>query len=179
MTATLALFVALGGTGYAVTELAADSVGPRELRRGAVRSPEVANRSLRTVDFARGQVPRGRRGVPGAAKAYARVNADGTVAAEQSKGNPTVKRVSPGRYCVGVTVELSGAAKAASPVYTTPSNTVVTPIGEDALTAAVTTDRAAIDTHCAQAASAGDLLVTLRDARTGTETDAPFYAAFN
>ncbi len=41
VTATLALFVALGGTGYAAISLPRDSVGSRELRPGAVGQSEL------------------------------------------------------------------------------------------------------------------------------------------
>src|SRR4051794_20021182 len=43
VTATLALFVALGGTGYAAFSLPRDSVGSRELRRGSVGRSELKN----------------------------------------------------------------------------------------------------------------------------------------
>lgn len=39
--ASLALFVALGGTGYAAATLPRDSVGPRELRAGSVGAAEL------------------------------------------------------------------------------------------------------------------------------------------
>ena len=52
VTATLALFVALGGTSYAVSQLPSNSVGSRQIRRGAVgpselRSSAVSSRSIR------------------------------------------------------------------------------------------------------------------------------------
>jgi hypothetical protein len=60
VTATLALFVALGGTSYAVTKLPRSSVGAwqlktnsvraAEIQRGAVRSSEIENRSIRLSD---------------------------------------------------------------------------------------------------------------------------------
>jgi hypothetical protein len=63
VTATLALFVALGGTGYAAITLPRNSVGAKqirggavgasELRRGAVRSAEIRNRSIRVKDISR------------------------------------------------------------------------------------------------------------------------------
>lgn len=62
----LALFVALGGTSYAATQLPKDSVGTRQLKSNAVRSAEVENRSLKAIDFARGQLPAGARGPNGA-----------------------------------------------------------------------------------------------------------------
>ena len=47
--ASVALFIALGGTGYAVTRLPANSVTTRQ----------VVNHSLLAVDFKRGQIPAG------------------------------------------------------------------------------------------------------------------------
>ena len=64
----LALGVALSGIAYAQS-VAPDSVGPVELKEPSVDTRHVVNRSLRRVDFARGQIPRGprgRRGRPGA-----------------------------------------------------------------------------------------------------------------
>jgi hypothetical protein len=68
------LCVALTGTAYAAT-LPKDSVGTRQLRdgavsaakikRNAVSSPKVRNRSLLAKDFKRGQLPRGPRGPKG------------------------------------------------------------------------------------------------------------------
>lgn len=75
---TLALFIALGGTAWAV---GANTIGSRELKANSVRASETAaasigtreviNRSLLTEDFAPGQLPagqqgeRGPQGVPG------------------------------------------------------------------------------------------------------------------
>ena len=57
---TLAVFIALGGTSYAVTALPRNSVGEKQLRRnavgaselktGAVRSAEIKSRSVRLRD---------------------------------------------------------------------------------------------------------------------------------
>ena len=63
--ALLALFVAMGGTGYAALNLPRNSVGAKQLKKNAVRSSKVKDRSLRARDFARGQLPRGKQGVPG------------------------------------------------------------------------------------------------------------------
>jgi hypothetical protein len=80
--ATIAVFIALGGTSYA---LATGAVGSRELkdngvrskdirnndvrgkdvRSGAIRSGDVANFSLRARDFAPNQLPAGPKGDPG------------------------------------------------------------------------------------------------------------------
>ena len=63
VTASLALFVALGGTSYAAVTLPRNSVGAqqlrdnavgtKELRRGAVRSAHIRNRTFRVGDLAR------------------------------------------------------------------------------------------------------------------------------
>jgi hypothetical protein len=50
--ATLALFVALGGTAAAVTALPRDSVGPPQIRKDAVRSPEIAKDAVRSPEIA-------------------------------------------------------------------------------------------------------------------------------
>src|SRR5829696_1284468 len=56
--ACLALGVALGGTGYAATQL---------VPRNSVGTLQVINRSLKAVDFKQGQLPRGPRGFAGPA----------------------------------------------------------------------------------------------------------------
>ena len=61
----LALFVALGGTSYAVTRLPADSVGTAQLRNGAVTGVKVRDHSLATSDLARGTITVGARGRTG------------------------------------------------------------------------------------------------------------------
>jgi hypothetical protein len=63
--ACLALLVALGGVGYAATALPRNSVGTPQLKRNAVTSVKVKDRSLLARDFRRGQLPRGPRGLRG------------------------------------------------------------------------------------------------------------------
>lgn len=63
--ALLALFVALSGSAYAVSQLAPNSVGAAQLKSNAVTSAKVKNRSLRAVDFAAGQLPAGPKGADG------------------------------------------------------------------------------------------------------------------
>ncbi len=45
----IAVFIALGGTAVAVN-LGRNSVGPKELRKGAVRSPDIKNNRVKGVD---------------------------------------------------------------------------------------------------------------------------------
>jgi hypothetical protein len=95
--ATIAIFVALGGTSYAVTQLPrnsvgatqvrANAIGKSELRSSAVRSKEIRNRSVALRDISlsartslRGQPgPVGPQGPPGPAAATlaAAVNSGG------------------------------------------------------------------------------------------------------
>jgi hypothetical protein len=66
--ATLALFVALGGTSYAAVKLPKDSVGSTQLRRNAVTSTKVKDRSLRQRDVSSSELAalRGAAGSTGA-----------------------------------------------------------------------------------------------------------------
>jgi hypothetical protein len=49
--AFIALFVAIGGSSYAVTRLPSNSVGSKQLRRNAVTGAKVKNRSLTAADI--------------------------------------------------------------------------------------------------------------------------------
>ena len=48
---TLALFIALGGTSYAVTQLPRNSVGTSQIRTGAVRAGEIKDGAVRSRDI--------------------------------------------------------------------------------------------------------------------------------
>lgn len=54
--ACLALFVALGGTGYAAIILPKNSVGAKQIRAGAVGSPEIRNSTIRSGDIAQNTI---------------------------------------------------------------------------------------------------------------------------
>src|SRR3954470_7565416 len=51
VTATLALFVALGGTSYAVTTLPRNSVGSPQLRTASVGSSEIRRQAVKSSDI--------------------------------------------------------------------------------------------------------------------------------
>jgi hypothetical protein len=85
----LALFVALGGSGYAdVLRVPFNSVGVLQLRSNAVVSSKVRNHSLRAVDFAVGQL-----GVKGYEIVTARSDATSQTTSSLSIPCPTGKRV--------------------------------------------------------------------------------------
>jgi hypothetical protein len=63
--ALLALFVALGGTSYAVSRLPRNSVGKDQLKKNAVISSKVKNGTLLKDDFKKGQLPKGDKGDKG------------------------------------------------------------------------------------------------------------------
>lgn len=64
--ALIALFVALGGSSYAALKLPRNSVGSSQIRKNAVTSVKVKDRSLLATDFKAGQLPRGETGATGA-----------------------------------------------------------------------------------------------------------------
>jgi hypothetical protein len=63
--AITALFVALGGTGYAAFKLPPHSVGKQELKRNAVTTTKIDNGTLRLKDFYRRDLNRLRRAAGG------------------------------------------------------------------------------------------------------------------
>jgi len=68
--ATLAVFISLGGASYAALNLPRNSVGPNQIREGAVGASEVRDRSLRLTELKRNAVSalrgeKGDRGAPG------------------------------------------------------------------------------------------------------------------
>lgn len=64
--ATLALFLALGGTSYAVTALPKNSVGTQQLKKNAVTGDKVKAGSLDSTDFKAGTLLKGDTGATGA-----------------------------------------------------------------------------------------------------------------
>jgi hypothetical protein len=73
----LALFIALGGTSYAVTALPQNSVGTPQLKKNAVTSAKVKDGSLTSADFAAGTLLQGERGATGATGAQGERGATG------------------------------------------------------------------------------------------------------
>ncbi len=73
----IALFVALGGASYAAVKIPKNSVGNTQLRKDAVTSTKVKDRSLLATDFKTGQLPRGATGAAGATGATGATGAAG------------------------------------------------------------------------------------------------------
>jgi hypothetical protein len=63
--AVMALFLALGGTGYAAMTLPKNSVGTKQLKNGAVTAKKVKAHTLLASDFRPGQLPAGVQGPKG------------------------------------------------------------------------------------------------------------------
>jgi hypothetical protein len=139
--ATIALFVALGGTSYAVTQLPRNSVGSKQIRtnavgatdirKSAVRSSDIKDRSVAlrdisrsTRDSLRGQVgPQGPQGPAGpkAATLSAAVTAGGDYARSVGTSTPFAGHPSTGVYSVAFDRDLSGCYVAAT-ISTTRGN---------------------------------------------------------
>ena len=73
----IALFVALGGSSYAAIKLPKNSVGNKQIKKNAVTSAKVKDRSLLATDFKAGQLPQGAKGDTGAAGATGATGARG------------------------------------------------------------------------------------------------------
>jgi hypothetical protein len=98
--ATIAVFIALGGSAVAAVSLTRGSVKGKHIARNAITAKKVKNRSLRGVDFALGQLPKGDagpQGPPGEA---------GTPGAPGAPGSPSAGMVT-GQIPVNKTNELA------------------------------------------------------------------------
>jgi hypothetical protein len=122
VTATLALFIALGGTSYAALKLPRNSVGSAQIRTGGVGSSEIHDRSIRLQDISRATRtslhgaagPAGAQGPAGAAavRHFAAVAASGAlVRGDATSGD---RAGSPGLYIIGFADSVSGCAYSAT-----------------------------------------------------------------
>jgi hypothetical protein len=93
----LALFVALGGTGYAAISIPKNSVGTRQLRNGAVTSKKLANAAVTAEKLAKGSIgpaDLNSTSIPGYVALWARIFSTGQVVA--SSVPVTVTEIGPG-----------------------------------------------------------------------------------
>ncbi len=98
--ATMALFVALGGVGYAATQLPKNSVGTKQLKNGAVTAKKLGKSAKGSLAGPTGpqgaQGPPGTAGEPGSARAYALVGGEGELIPGFSKNVTAVSPACPG-----------------------------------------------------------------------------------
>jgi hypothetical protein len=87
----IALFIALGGTGYAAVKIPRNSVGSAQIKTSGVGSSEVKNGALRRVDFRASDLPAGPQGPAGAAGAKGDKGDPGTPGATGAFGQATVQ----------------------------------------------------------------------------------------
>jgi hypothetical protein len=86
--AYLALAVALGGTSYAATKLAANSVGTKQIKANAVKGPKVKNNSLTGADINESKLGV----VPGAANSAQLGGVPASSYAQRSELQPLAQR---------------------------------------------------------------------------------------
>jgi hypothetical protein len=194
----IALFVALGGTGYAAVKLPKNSVGAAQIKTGGVGSSEVKNGSLKKADFKNSDLPagpqgpqgpagtngtNGTNGAPGpagSAKAFARVATDGTLQPDPANFPSQVKGIVAGNV-------VKGEAAAATGTYCfdldfRPSSALVSLDNADAaaanrnLVASVAIDRGEDLGDCP--ADHNDARVRIVDGNTETATDVRFFIWF-
>jgi hypothetical protein len=84
--ATLAVFVALGGTSVAAVSLKRNAVKEKNIAPNAVTTPKVKNGTLLVQDFAPGQLPRGQSGEAGARGAPGEQGTPGEHGAQGERG---------------------------------------------------------------------------------------------
>ena len=87
--ATGAMFVALGGSSYAVTQLPRNSVGDRQLKPSSVSGPKIRDQSVGRADLAADAIlagPRGPRGADGTAGPKGERGEPGAVGQQGSRG---------------------------------------------------------------------------------------------
>jgi hypothetical protein len=179
--ATIALMVAVGGTGYAAFRLPAGSVGTPQLKDGAVTARKVRVHSLLAKDFKPGQLRTGAgsttggTGSPGAvggtgpagpqgtARAYGLISSAGSLSTSRSKGITAVSRPAVGIFCITL----------ASSIPASTTTAVATPDEGDASS----TDKAVAHINSsAPDCPAGDLEVVMRRFLVDTTVNPPVLA---
>jgi len=121
--ATLALFVALGGSSYA-----AIVVTGKNVKDSSLTTKDIKNRSLLKADFKTGQIPAGPRGITGTA------GANGAAGAAGAPGAPGAPGGTGGQGAPGVSgYQRVPSAPIANPQNTQKSGTATCPAGKKVL----------------------------------------------
>jgi hypothetical protein len=124
MVTLLAFTILGGGAAYAANQLAKNSVGSKQLRKGSVTSAKVKDGTLKRRDFATSQLldgpqgPRGPQGAPGTSHVY---QASGSVNYDKFSSSPFGSQVvtlslPPGSYFAVSTVTVQTVNAVASSV---------------------------------------------------------------
>jgi hypothetical protein len=114
VTSGIALFVALGGTGYAAANLPAGSVGTREIRTGGVGKSEIKTRAVAKSEVRTGAVGK------------SEISTNGVGAAEVREGSIDTTELKDGGIEAG---DLSAAAQSALKVVDVPFRSAVSAAG--------------------------------------------------
>jgi hypothetical protein len=83
---SLALFVALGGTSYAISQLPPNSVGNKQLRTGAVTSSKIKDGTISRKDLAAGTALKGDAGPQGLTGAQGATGPQGATGSQGTTG---------------------------------------------------------------------------------------------
>jgi hypothetical protein len=179
--ACIALFVALGSTGYAVSKQPRNSVGTLQLRNNAVTSAKVKDFSLLRRDFKRGQLlpgpqgpqgpagPAGPAGPQGPGARWALVRADGTIIAQSGGVTPTAKPAA-GSYIINFGSAVTGKLIVASSAN-------ATDVGDRGTVSAGPCGGTAEGSSCPSGNDSSHVRVITRRAGSTTAQDHPFYVA--
>jgi len=205
VTASLALFVALGGGAYAAATIDGKDVVNGSLTGGDIKNESIRSKDVRGLlskDFARGQLPAGATGATGPQGAQGPRGANGTNGTNGTPGNPGTPGT-PGLVRAGGRVEVVGGGVGfdstesfgvGSATVTKPAATngrycidglSFTPdavVGSTAIAGGGgnTFFKAEVGENSAQASCpAGTDVSIVITTVTGTETDADFYILIN
>ncbi len=114
VTASIALFIALGGTSYAAVNLPRNSVGAKHLRSESVRSSEVRDGSLEARDLSRRARAALRRQPVSAGTQGPSATPQGSPAVTRTGDRPIVYKAAAGRVPVALADDTSIAAGSVS-----------------------------------------------------------------
>jgi hypothetical protein len=116
--ATVAVFLALAGTGYAASRIPRHSVGHLQLRANAVTSSNVRNFTLRARDFKPGELPAGPRGPKGSTGSKGSTGATGSRGSTGPAGPAGPTAVAVGGSTAGTPLAGPDATLVSAPITT-------------------------------------------------------------